>query len=77
MQERESQPIDASWLASFTRIIARTLHPNVPPAAITACLVALPLIYTIVMVHTPLAVLADAMHDDGLFMMLGRRLAAI
>jgi hypothetical protein len=76
MQERESQPIDTSWLASFTRIIARTLHPNVPPAAITACLVALPLIYTIVMVHTPLAVLADAMHDDGLFMMLGRRLAA-
>src|SRR6516164_7767786 len=74
--EATSLPIGTAGAANFASAITRFLHPDLPPAAITACLIVLTLGYVIVMVHTPLAVLADAMHDDGLFMTLGRHLAA-
>ena len=74
--EGTSLPIGTAGAANFAPAITRFLYPNLSPAAITACLVALTLGYVIVMVHTPLAVLADAGHDDALFMTLGGHLAA-
>src|SRR5262245_29118192 len=51
------------------------LNPILSSPAFCTYAILLFLAYTVVSVHTPLAILADAVHDDALFVVLGRSLA--
>lgn len=70
-----SLPAGKGGASTRPRGLARLLYIDLPRGLIWAYTAALCLLYIFVAVHTPLGVLADATHDDGLFISLGRHLA--
>src|ERR1700730_6653851 len=67
--------MSAAGRARVTESTFHILQVRFPRPLAYGYVIFLLLAYTIVAVHTPIAVYPDAYYDDGLFMMLGRSLA--
>jgi hypothetical protein len=71
----KNRTLPAPHLISVTETAARFINLRAPAFLVYSYVIGLCFFYSIVMVHVPMAIDTDAIHDDALFLSLGRFLS--